>query len=793
MEQPFGGLRVVDFSRGMPGALCTMVMADNGAEVIKVEPPGGDPARRSPGFLMWNRGKKGVVLDLESAAERKQAIALALTADVVVESFRPGEAQRFGLDYPAFEQRPDLVYCSISGFGLAEEFEHFEARDEILLAKTGRLNGNNAMSGAHFSGRPVYITTPFASYGAGGLALEAISAALFIRGRTGLGQQVRTSILDGLSATTMRLAFEREGDKVVPRVSGASALVRAGILLTFMTAKCKDGRYLQMCARQDQHFKNWLSAIGLAHIFDEERYAKAPLGFKSLEDISELEKLIRERMLLRTADEWIALFSADFDVGADPFLTPAEFLEHPQRVENGRIVTVDDPRAGPVKQVGALVNFSESPSTIATNAPALGEHQTEVPRLLERRPHVRVSPGVSMNPVPKADVNKPPLDGISVVELAYFLAAPWGPALLAELGARIIKIEPLTGDPYRRAGLESAQLLNGKESLPIDLKRPEGREILRRVVERCDAAVHNFRPGVPERLGVDYPALSAINPKLVYLYGASYGSKGPEKHRPAFHSTPHALDGAGILQGGVGNPPVDDSYPDMCSGIGAAMALMMGLLVREKTGRGQYLETTMLTSSGYVFSERLTHYRGMPELPMLDGGQFGFGALDRLYPTRDGWLLLSVKSQEEWERFAEAVGRSEWMSDSRFSDEDGRRAHAAALTEAVEKVLKGRDAGSLERALNQAGAPCAAVATSFQEFMVEHGLVEPEEHWSFGTYWRMKPRARLSRSPNRRGVASAIGEHTLQLLDELGYPQAEIHDLVERGIVAAATVTAARS
>ena len=768
----------------MAGSLAAMILADNGAEVVKVEPPAGDGLRASPGFLMWNRGKRSIVLDPQTSEGRRQAFDLALTADLVIETVEGGPGADQWLDYIALAtRRPDIIYCSISGFGLASKHRHLIAKPEIVLAKSGRLNGNDLISGALFNGRPVYITSPIAAYGAAGLAVQGICAALCSRLGDGMGQRVETSLLDGLSATTMRLKYERQGDKVVVTRKAAAALVWRGIMLCFLTVRCKDARYIQMCARQDHHFRNWLSALDLALLLEQERFGKAPLGFTCESDIDEIERVIRARMATRTQAEWMEIFTTRWDVGADPFLTPQEFLRHPQMVLNGRVVTVEDKTFGSVTQVGPLALFSDTPSKIEANAPSIGQHQAELPQLLARGAPASAKVDSASR---RVSARQAPLAGLTIIELANFLAAPVGATLLAELGARVIKIEPLDGDSYRRTGLEAVQILNGKESFPVDLKTAEGQEIFRRTVRMSDALIHNFRPGVPERLGADYESVRKLNPKLVYLYAASYGSNGPERHRPAFHSTPHALCGGGILQGGRGNPPVDDSYPDPCAGIGVGAALAMGLVARAKSGRGQYVETTMLTSSGYVHSERLTLYSGSPPLPTLDGQQFGFGALNRLYPARDGWLLVCATRSTEWERLAEALGHPEWLADPRFATALERSSNDAALTTALAMAIAGQDGSALEGQLNGVGVPAAAVSSSFQEFMVENDLVESGQHPVFGTYWRLKPRTRFSASPNRHGQPSAIGEHTRPLLEELGYSANEINALVDRKIVVAA-------
>lgn len=782
MAPALDGLRVVDFSQGMAGPLATMVLADNGADVVKVEPPGGDWARALPGFLMWNRGKRSVALDLHDPSGLDDARRLVDWADVVLTASPRLPLEALGLSAAQMEsERPALVHCRISGFGLAARHEGLHGYESVVAARSGRMNGNDALSGlapGTPADRPLFVAAPINSYAAAMLAVQGISAALLDRVRTGRGRTVDTSLLDGATAATMRLRFERNDVEDSAEAARARELVLQGITLCFLTAECADGRFIQMCARQDDHFRNWLAALGLEGLLAEPRFAGAPLRFRSAEDIREIEARIRDRMLQRTRDEWMRLFTDEHDVGADPFLTPAEFLDHPQMVLNDRIVEVEDTEHGTVRQLGLLVHLSDTPGAVRGSAPRLDGDRAILDAIPGRSSEVRFPAA----PVQPQAPPRLPLAGITVLELAFFLAGPLGATLLAELGARVIKVEPPGGDPFRRVGLEFVHLVHGKESIALDLKSEGGREIVQQLVARSDAVLHSFRPGVAERLGVDRESVRRINPRAVYHYASAYGSRGPQSHRAAFHSTPNALNGGGIIQAGRGNPPVDDSYPDPCSGLGVGVGLALALLARERTGAGQYVETTMLCSSGYVHSNNLVRHAGVREPAIPDSQQLGFRALYRLYACRSGWIFVGAVRAHEVDALRTALGNPTW-----FTGEDG-----GELATRLAGVFAGETAGHWEDTLRRHGVPAASAGDgTIEDFLVREGLVRAGEHAAFGTYWQLPSRVRFSGAATPHAAPAAAGEHGLAILAELGYDRDAVDHLVRSGVVVVPAAAAA--
>ena len=766
-------LFVVDFGQGMAGSLPGMVLADYGATVVKIEPPDGDWSRDSAGFHMWNRGKSSVVLDLHQAHDRAKALELVARADVLIESFRPGVTERLGIDWPTVAAlNPGLVYCTITGFHPGSPYAEMAGYEGLIAARTGRMIGLDHLNGQvddQDRESPIYTAAPIAAFGASQLGVQGIIAALLARSVTGKGEHVRTSLEQGVLAFMMRqeLAMSEDSAISVPET------LPLGIDVCFLTPRCKDGRYIQMCARQDKQFRLWLEAIGLGAKLEEERYRGAPLHISTVADIHELVEAIRARMLEETSEHWMELFTHKYDVGADPFFTFEEFLSHPDMVDNDRIVTIHSDATGPCKQIGPLGLFTETPARIGAPAPTLGQ---DSPDDFMQRPR-------AAKPASGKDLSHP-LEGVTVLEVAYFVAGPLASSILAELGARVIKVEPLEGDPFRRSGLQATKFLHGKESITLDLKNPRGQAIIHELARRSDLFVHSFRPGVPERLGIDYETLNAVNNRLVYLYAGSYGSKGPQAQRTAFHSTPNALNGSGILQAGVGNPPCDDSYPDPGSALGVATSLLLGLLARTHTGRGQSIETTMLASSAYVVSSYLTRYAAMPPDLIPDKGQHGLHALYRLYPCSEGWVFLACGREREWSRTAEGLGRPEWLDDPRFATVEARRHNDEALTAEIAEQLATDTATSWEARLQKAGAPMTIVTDVDQAtwFEREQRLL-PAFHPSFGDYWRTPAKIDFDGFAPNLGPASGIGEHTQAILNEIGYSENDYHELADAGVV----------
>jgi len=796
MAQALDGLRVLELGSGMAGAMAGMVLAENGAELIRVEPPGGDPERDRPGALVWHRGKRSVVLDLHDARDRERFLALAATADGLIETLRPGAAARLGLDDATLRARaPRLVHLSITGFGERGPLRDLPGYEGLVAAASGRMAGQ-----AGTRPGPIFTPVPIASYGAAMLGVEGLLAAVHARRATGRGQRVRTSLLHALSVYDMTLGYgNRTGETTRPgQVFGV-------MRVCFMTAPTKDGRFIQMCSRQPHLFRNWLEAIGLESLFDEPDLTHIPDLFPSEKRLDEVVAAIESRMRERTLEEWMEIFSKR-DIGADPFLAPGEFLDHPQARENGRRQRVVDPRVGETIQVGPLGLFSETPARIDRAAPDLGADQDEVLASIASSPLPTSSaagaagaasahePAAARSAASARSAILPPrrpLEGVVVVDCGYFYATPFAATLLAEAGARVIKVEPAAGDPGRRNWRASySKGMVGKQSIVVDLKTREGREIIHALADRADVFLHNFRPGTPERLGIDEATLLRRNPRLLYVYGSCFGSRGPWAHKPGFHSSPNAIVGCGMIEAGDGNPPVNRTFADPASALATAAAIMVGLHARERTGRGQALETTMLTSMAYAVSEWSLRFAGKPER-VVDRGQHGFGALHRLYPTREGWLFLEIHREREWRALCDAIDPT-LAADPRFASGAARTAHDAELADVLARRLAVKGASEWQGILLAAGVPALrADGIDHESFMFgdphcrENAVVVLAEQPGTPLSPRAGPALDFAEHPTPIDPAAELGQHTAEVLRWLGRTEAEIADLESRGITRA--------
>ncbi|HYB71493.1 MAG TPA: CoA transferase [Candidatus Bathyarchaeia archaeon] len=372
---------------------------------------------------------------------------------------------------------------------------------------------------------------------------------------------------------------------------------------------------------------------------------------------------------------------------------------------------------------------------------------------------------------------------MKVVDLTSYIAGSYGAMMLADMGADVVKVEALEGDSFRE--LPGFYGWNrGKRSLAVNVKDPDGRAIVHRLARDADVVMENMRPGVVERLGVDYETLRAINPRLVYSSVTAFGSDGPYRDRPGFDPLLQAMGGVMTLQG-LGTAPqylriaVTDYY---CTAL-ACQAVLAALFVRERTGRGQRVQTSLLQAVLALQSGNVVAYPGY-ELT------FRVTPTYRLYQGSDGqWFFLAVGNQSFWVKLCTAIGCEHLAQDPRFGSWMARREHAEALMPLLERTFASRPAAEWVRILAEHDIP-AAPTQSLREFMqdpavLHHKMIVTYDHPELGPLTLMGQPLRFSETPAPdAGPPPTLGQHTAEVLRQAGYTDPEIAELRRRGVIA---------
>ena len=375
-----------------------------------------------------------------------------------------------------------------------------------------------------------------------------------------------------------------------------------------------------------------------------------------------------------------------------------------------------------------------------------------------------------------------PLDGIRVVDLTSYIAGSYGAMMLADLGADVIKVEAIEGDSFRE--LPGFYGWNrGKRSLAVNVKDPDGRAIVHRLAINADVVMENMRPGVVERLGVDYDTLRALNPRLIYSTVTAFGSDGPYKERPGFDPLLQAMGGLMALQG-FGGPPqyVRIAPTDYYCAALACQAVLAALFVRERTGRGQRVQTSLLQAVLALQSGSVVDYPGR-EIVLRETPTY------RLYRGGDGeWFFLAVGNQSFWTKLCKVIGREDLVRDPRFGSWLSRRDHADALMPLLEEAFGSRPAAEWVEILTASDIP-AALTQTLQQFMRDpavqhHRMTVTYDHPELGSLTLMGQPLRFSetQAPDA-GPPPTLGQHTDEVLRQAGYADHEIADLRRRGVV----------
>jgi crotonobetainyl-CoA:carnitine CoA-transferase CaiB-like acyl-CoA transferase len=633
------GLRVVDFGQYMAGPLAGMLLADQGADVIHVDPPGG-PRWDTPANATWNRGKQAIVIDLKSADGLALARRLTGAADVVLENFRPGVMDRLGLGADAvLAASPGVIYCSMPGFAADDPRAGMPGWEGVVSAAAAAYSplgrpGEELAAGAQPA--PVFSAVPIASGFAGFLAAAGIAAALRARGPLGPGQRIEVPLFDAMFVALGYRASQ------LPALDGP-AQGGAGMRLLGLY-QCADQRwiYFHTGSKRAQAF---LAAAGADDWLD------APDARDRAEAL----------FATRPARAWEDLGA---EVGAEVAMarTTAEWIREPHVTAGGLVTEVDDPRYGPMLQPGLNATMSATPGGVRFPARPPDADRAAILRDLEaaeQRAPAGPAPAAAA-PAPADPAVPDPgvagaLAGVRVVDLAIVLAGPTCGRTLAEFGADVIKVEMPAQSARRSLGAApgvsavlrafNVDVNRGKHSIVLDLKADAGRELLWELIDQADVLVENFRVGVTDALGFGYEAVRARRPDIVYASLNTYGYTGPWRGRPGHEQLAQTVSGMAERYGGDGPPLLQNvgALDDYGTGVMGAYAVIAALLHRDRTGAGQRVTTALARTAGTLQSPFFYEFSGQNgDVPRGPDAR-GYQPLQQLYAGSDGtWFFLGA-------------------------------------------------------------------------------------------------------------------------------------------------------
>jgi crotonobetainyl-CoA:carnitine CoA-transferase CaiB-like acyl-CoA transferase len=796
------GVRVLDLSWGIAGPVAGMLLSDHGAEVIKIEPPGGDPFRRLSGYAAWLRGRRSVVLDLKTDADRERFLALVDGADVVLTSFGRGVRAELGIPAQALTARnPRLIDCSITPYGDHAGHRDRPGYDALVAARLGvqweqrsyfggpighihdaepflaDLEIPEGMEPGSPREGPIFSYSPWPSLGAAFLATAGISAALLARDRTGRGQTVETSLLQAvLTLTSLKWQRAENPDAPGYRTWTYDRRATKGIFQT------SDGRWVQHWVPNPQFVLSSADGDTLASrrstraLDDPDRIGSDPHNIVILAHY--FPQLV-DAMARFPSEDWVRV-AAEAGVPLQPVQTPEEALMMDTLLEEGATVDIDHPEHGRIRQAGILYTMTETPGRVQGPAPVAGQHTDEV--LAGTAP----PPATPSVPAPGTGRGRPPLDGVTVLDLGFAVAGPFGTQLLSDLGANVIKVNAKR-DVFWHATHIAFGCNRGKRSICIDLKHPDGLAAFYRLVEKADVVHSNMRANALARLKCDEESLRKINPNLIYCHTRGF-EKGPRSDSPGNDQTAGSLAGVTWEDGGGadGGRPFWSltSLGDSGNGFLSAIAVIQALYHRGRTGVAQAVDTSILNAHllNASYASVLANGQGI-ERPRLDRMQLGTGALYRLYRTTTEWLCIAVLTQDHWASLTEAL--PVLQGDDRFGSAHQRTVNDKDLAEILEGAFGTGRADEWFRRLDTAGVPCEISSSTFEHELFEDeelrrlGLVVTQQHPQVGRLETFGTTIDFSDTPGRVfGPPPVVGQHSRAILAENGFGPTEIDDLL---------------
>ena len=700
-----GHLRVIELG-DIPASYATRWLADFGADVIKVEPPGGDPNRlvppfagniehpeRSLTFIHANTNKRSIALDLKHDSDREIFAKLLASANLFVEATPLGYLEKFAFDDQRFKKEfSHLVIVSLTPFGRTGPYRHYKGSDAIANATGGFLFGQ----GDNTKGQ---CTAPshLAYQMAGGVAAMLALAGIRHARETGAGQRIDMSLQEALTFANSSSIARYSRENRLERRPGAKAYGGAGTNIY----RCKDGRYVHFTTNMPHMWKefaqNWMSNKSLAGPeWENPRYRD--------EHSEEVAKAFAEFIGQFNADDF-ANEAQLRHLAAARLNTIGQFVDCEQNRVREWLQEVDHPVIGKYKAPGAPMRLSLTPMRVRWPAPLLDQHRKEILAELE---NLQASPRKTHG---EFESRRPMLTGLRMADLTQQYAGPLGTELLAYYGMEVVKIETGTIASKEREAAVHACMNRAKLGCTVNLRNADGKELFKQLVGKSDVVVDNFSSGVLERLGFSYEVLQQINPGIVQVVMPGWGLTGPLKSWVAWGWQLLAYTGIMRLWGYPDSPMETRckiAWPDRVGSVTMALGVLAVLEYQARTGKGQFIEAGMLEAQGSMMGPAILDYAingnewdAMGYREILGEPYAPYGC----YPCRgeDNWIIIACASDEEWQSMVRLIGKSSWAAHEKFATKSGRKEHRDELDQKLSQWTGRYTAKQVFRLLQEAG------------------------------------------------------------------------------------------
>jgi len=829
-----GDVNVLELGEGVSAPFCAKLFADYGAEVVKVEPPGGDIARRwgpFPGdrpdpeksglFFFLNTTKRSVALDVATPDGRERFLRLLARADVLIENQRPGRMREWGLDYASLATvNPALIMISITPFGQTGPYADWNGYDLNAFHLSG--------AGSRYCGRPneppLEHGTFSADFFGGYVAATWGLAALRGRAQAG-GQHLDVSCAEVLAALfvgAQNIGGYAQDGRFEKRTGVGMALGAPATILP-----CKDG-HVWMMALEPGQWNGLCAAMGNPEWAQLEMFQDM---FVRAQNADMIYPLIEQWTMKLTKQEVMDLCQAH-GCPTTALFTIAEVAAHPHLRERGYFVDLDHPVLGTVRTMSAPIRLPASPGGPREAAPLLGQHNADVLGL-ESSPFEKGGlrgtcpndppPRSPLAPLSQRGGSAPlkestappkggregvlPLTGVRVANFGWGWLGPVTGQTLGFLGAEVYKIEsrarvdinrtlpPFGGgirDPDRSLQNHAAWAGNG--SATINLKRPEGQELARQFVAKCDAVVENFGPGVMAKLNLGYETLRSVRPDLVMVSIPAAGLFGPLSKLRTYGMSLSSITGLDSLTGYFGGPPipVENAFADPLGGVIGAFAVVLALSHRDRSGTGQHVDLSqqeaVLQLVGPAFMDYVMN--GRVAGPIGNRHPLAAAAPHGVFPCAgdDRWITVAVITDEEWQGLVRAMGDPSWAKGGDLATALGRVARIEILHEKLSEWTRGFDDVELAQRLQGHGVPATPVfhvpdLLNDRHYRARGTFVEVEHPLGFketiyGGY------VKTTGAPPHIRPGPIMGCDNEYVFKELmGIPEARYRTLVENGII----------